>query len=182
VGAQPARPLPRPVDPKSERDILDYVDPPAVYLPPNAPPSMQNLARKARTNYLPRVLNEFVQALKVDGYRAEGGTDNAAPWKYAWQANKLDGRQGGIHRDALAYGICYATVMPGTDPITERADAGDPRRVTAEDDRALRRPGRRRLADVRAQARRPAAPPVRRRAGLLHRPRRQPRRPDVGRR
>jgi hypothetical protein len=120
--------------PRSERDILDYADPPAVILPPNAPPSMQNLARKARTNYLPRVLNEFVQALKVDGYRSEGGTDNAPPWSY-WQANKLDGRQGGIHRNTLAYGVAYATVMPGTDPITSEAmpviRGVSPRKLTA---------------------------------------------------
>ena len=104
--------------PRSESEMLDYVDPPAVILPPNAPVAMKNLARKARTNYLPRVLNEFVQSMKVVGYRGDGQTDNAGPWRYAWQANKLDGRQGGIFRDTLAYGVAYGTAFPGTDPIT----------------------------------------------------------------
>jgi hypothetical protein len=121
--------------PRSEAEMLDYVEPPAVVLPPGAPPTMKNLARKARTNYLPRVLNEFVQALKVDGYRASGGTDNAAPWTYAWQANKMDARQGGIYKATLAYGLAYGTAVPGTDPITGKpapvVRGVSPRKMTA---------------------------------------------------
>ncbi|MBV9292641.1 MAG: phage portal protein [Frankiales bacterium] len=104
--------------PKSPADALDVDLPPAVQLPEGVSPALRNLARKARTNYLPRILNEFVQTLKIDGYRAKGGTDNAPPWTYGWQANKLDGRQGGIYRAALAYGVSYGTVTQGTDEAT----------------------------------------------------------------
>lgn len=102
--------------------------PPAVELPSNATDQMQNLARKARTNYLPRVLNDFVQSLKVDGYRAEGRTDNAPPWTN-WQANQLDGRQGGIYRVVLAYGIGYGVVLPGNSAPSMRFVS--PRKMTA---------------------------------------------------
>jgi hypothetical protein len=83
---------------------------PAVNLPSGVAPMLRELALKARTNYLPLVLDVLAQTLIVDGYRSLDG-ENAAVWQ-TWQANRLDARQTGVHRGALAYGVSYATVLP----------------------------------------------------------------------
>jgi hypothetical protein len=85
---------------------------PGVTTPKTAPESMRQLALKARTNYLPLVVDTFSQALKVEGYRAKGTSGNAAAWAN-WQLNAMDARQTGIHRAALTYGAAYASVLPG---------------------------------------------------------------------
>ncbi len=85
---------------------------PTVMLPKKASPVMQALAAKAQTNFLPLVIRTYSQVMKVGGYQSLGRSDNAPPWEH-WQTNGLDARQVGIHWSALAYGVSYATALPG---------------------------------------------------------------------
>jgi hypothetical protein len=101
-----------------------------VEMPPNAPKAMQHLALKARTNFLPLVVDTFAQNMKVDGIISSANPgEQSAVWKYGWQANNLDARQTGVHRSALAYGASYVTVLPGTTgPVIKGVS---PRQMTA---------------------------------------------------
>lgn len=100
---------------------------PTVEMPEDAPQVMRNLAWKARTNFLPLILDTFSQVIKADGY-----TDTAGELSHAWdhwQANGMDARQAGIHRAAMQYGASYATALPGdTGPVIH---GYSPRRMTA---------------------------------------------------
>lgn len=101
-----------------------------VEMPQNATPAMQHLALKARTNFLPLVVDTFAQNMKVDGILSSTDPGQLSPaWKYAWQANSLDARQTGVHRSMLAYGASYVTILPGnTGPVIKGVS---PRQMTA---------------------------------------------------
>lgn len=93
------------------------------------------LARKSQTNFLPLVLDIFSQGLKVDNYLpGDQSGDTPAVWRW-WQRNKMDKRQTGIHRTALHYGVSYATVLPGMNPMAPSNEAYirgvSPRQMTA---------------------------------------------------
>jgi len=85
---------------------------------PKKTPSAEyrELMGRAQTPWLGLVVTGVAQALYVEGYRAAGSSDNATPWEW-WQRNGMDRRQIPIHRTALAYGISYATVLPGKDTL-----------------------------------------------------------------
>ena len=83
---------------------------PAV-IPSSTPREVRVMARIARINICPIVLESLSQSLYVDGFKTLQGA-NAAVWE-VWQRNKLDARQKGIHRAAFAYGASYAVVLPG---------------------------------------------------------------------
>jgi hypothetical protein len=85
---------------------------PTVEMPTDAPQVMKNLAWKARTNFLPTILDTFSQVMKVDGYLEANGKPSAV-WDKYWQPNGLDARQTGIHRSALQFGAAYASILPG---------------------------------------------------------------------
>ena len=85
----------------------------APHAPRTATAEYRELIARAQTPWLRLVVTSVAQALYVEGYRRADSDDNAAPWAI-WQANKLDARQVGIHRAALAYGSAYALVLPGT--------------------------------------------------------------------
>jgi Phage portal protein, SPP1 Gp6-like len=85
--------------------------------PRQATAEYRELIKLAPTPWLGLVVTELAQGLFVEGYRRANDADNASAWRW-WQANRMDGRQMGIHRAALAYGISYATVLPGEDPLT----------------------------------------------------------------
>ena len=105
----------------SERPQLDLVrrywkgvqQLPAV-IPASTPREVRVMARIARINICPIVLDSLSQSLYVDGFKTMDGAD--APVWQVWQKNKLDARQKGIHRAAFAYGTSYAVVLPG-DPV-----------------------------------------------------------------
>ena len=86
------------------------------YTPRSASNEYRLLAKRARTNLLPLVVNGVAQALYVEGYRRSDGGDQASAWQW-WQANGLDARQSAIHRAALAYGSAYVTVTAGVDDL-----------------------------------------------------------------
>nr|WP_282600032.1 phage portal protein [Patulibacter sp. SYSU D01012] len=91
-------------------------------IPVNSPREMRVMAASSRVNVLPIVVNSLVQATFVDGFRPPGddvAADPASPgariWS-AWQRNRWDARQTGVHRAAAAYGAAYVVVTPG-DPV-----------------------------------------------------------------
>lgn len=88
--------------------------PPAV-IPSSAPREVREMARMARVNICAIVVDSLAQSMFVDGFRTKDSADDLEVWKI-WQANKMDARQTGIHRAALAYGASYAVVLPG-DPL-----------------------------------------------------------------
>lgn len=103
----------------------------SVEMPKGAPVVMQHLALKARTNFLPLIVDTFSQNMKVDGLLSSRNPDvpQSPAWKYAWQANNMDARQTGVHRSALAYGASYVTCLPGDlGPVIKGVS---PRQMTA---------------------------------------------------
>lgn len=70
------------------------------------------LARSSRVNIIPIIINSVAQAMYVDGFRANDGSEDIEVWN-AWQANRMDRHQMGIHRATTAYGRSYVTVVPG---------------------------------------------------------------------
>lgn len=102
---------------------------------PTAPtPELRRLAAMSRVNVLELIVASTAQALYVDGYRTtdEQGllVDEDDPAWEAWQQNRMDARQTGIHRAALAYGAAFATVLPGDSaPVIK---GYSPRRMVAE--------------------------------------------------
>ncbi|MFB4265311.1 phage portal protein [Nonomuraea sp. GTA35] len=118
--------------PEQERlqRIAAYVrgDHSSVYVPRSARDEYRWLLDRAKVNMLRLVVTTAAQNLYVDGYRATGTAQNAAPWM-TWQANRMDARQHGVHRAALKYGIGYNTVLPG-EPVPVITPMS-PRRLTA---------------------------------------------------
>jgi hypothetical protein len=110
---------------KRIRNYLDD-DAPTNWLAPGTPAEVIKIAKLARVNFLRLIVDASAQSLYVDGYSipsappvaadaAVGYDDSAESYAWrAWQANRLDARQTGIHRSALSYGVSYATVLPGT--------------------------------------------------------------------
>jgi hypothetical protein len=94
--------------------IARYVrgDQDKVYAPRGASNEYHWLRSRSVVNMLGLVINTVAQNLYVDGFRPEKTDDNAPAWNI-WQANRMDGRQHGIHRAALKYGISYTLVLPG---------------------------------------------------------------------
>ncbi len=97
-------------------------------LPTSAPREVKMMARIARVNVCPIVVDSLAQSTFVDGFRIPRSDKNSDVWR-AWQANKLDAAQTAIHRAAFAYGTSYAVVLPG-DPVPVIRPIS-PRRLTA---------------------------------------------------
>lgn len=87
---------------------------PAV-IPSGVPREVKVMAQIARVNICKTVIDTLAQSTFVDGFRPEGESENAGVWA-AWQRNRMDKRQVGIHRAAFAYNASYAVVVPG-DPL-----------------------------------------------------------------
>jgi hypothetical protein len=119
----------------SEREHLDYLH--HYYngthdfraFPHNAgiPGEMRRMADMARVNIMRLVVGSLAQSLFVDGYRAATSAENAQAWE-AWQANRLDRRQIGLHRSTFVYGVGYAVVLPGD--LAPVVSLRSPRRLT----------------------------------------------------
>lgn len=105
---------------QDERDRLDRIDKwyrwdqENVRVPNGAGQELKRLVELSKTPWLSLVVTNVAQAMYVDGYRSPDRKD--LPAYRIWQANDLDARQVAIHRAALAYGISYATILPG-EPI-----------------------------------------------------------------
>lgn len=115
------------------RGTVPLQDVGGVNIPPDADPVMRSLAIKSRTNYLPKVLDEYAGGCIVQGYKSGRSSDNSPGWAW-WQANGLDGRQAGLNRVTFAYGIGYGVALPGDlaplmrfrSPLTMTAVYDDP--------------------------------------------------------
>src|SRR5690606_28268005 len=88
------------------------------YIPRSAPEAFRELVQKAKSNWLPLVVEVSAQDCYVEGFRPEGAkpeedTDEPNPLWKAWQSNRLDARQTHLHRVAIGYGCAYAVVLPG---------------------------------------------------------------------
>lgn len=87
-----------------------------IYVPAEATDEYRMLVDQARFNIVKHVVQTAKQALFVDGFRAtdESGRplsdENSPVWDQLWQPNKLDSRQGQVHRAALTYGYSYTRV------------------------------------------------------------------------
>lgn len=97
-------------------------------LPASAPIEVHQLARISRVNFLKFVVNTRVQAMMIDGYRLPRAADDAPAWD-VWLRNKMNARQIGVNRAALAYGASYMTVLPG-EPVPVMRGVS-PRHMTA---------------------------------------------------
>ena len=97
-------------------------------IPNTAPAEIRRMATFARVNVASIVVESLAQSLAVIGFRGRRDADNVAVWE-VWQANRLDARQSGIHRAALAYGAAYAIVLPGAPVPVVRGVS--PRSLTA---------------------------------------------------
>lgn len=82
-------------------------------LPPDVLDDVRRLARFARVNLLKYIVSARVQHMYARGFSTPDSPDDLEIWRLAWQANKLDARQIGVHRAAQAYGSAYVTVLPG---------------------------------------------------------------------
>ena len=101
-----------------ERGSLDVIrrywkgkQPLAAALPANSPPQVKRIAKNARINLCGLPVTTLAQSMYVDGFRTDAGEEREA-WS-VWQANRMDARQSGIHRAAIAYNAAYAVVLPG---------------------------------------------------------------------
>lgn len=124
----------------SERSKLDQIrrywkgrqELPAV-VPTSAPREVRKMAEVARINVCDLVVDSLTQSLFVEGFRPgrrlpETVDDNLATWD-AWQANRFDRGQVGVHRAGVAYGTSYTVVLPG-DPFPVMRGMS-PRHMTA---------------------------------------------------
>jgi hypothetical protein len=141
---------------KAEADPLDTIykylrgKQAAPAVPRGVPAEIRRLAKMSRVNISKLVVDVPSQSMYVDGYRTPDGSADNPTWE-VWQANRMDARQTGVHRAALAYGASYVRVTPG-EPVPVIRGVS-PRHMTAvygEDEswpiRALERiPGRERL-------------------------------------
>jgi hypothetical protein len=82
-------------------------------LPADAPQDVKRLARFARVNLLKYIVSARVQHMYARGFQTSDSPDDLEIWRLAWQTNKLDARQIGVHRASQAYGSAYVTVLPG---------------------------------------------------------------------
>lgn len=104
-----------------------------IYVPKRAGVEYQKIVDQSRFNVMPLLVSSLANNFFIDGYRPARQDKNAAVWDAVWQANRMDGRQAGLWRAALKYGISYATVMPGTvgDKNTPVITPWSPRQLTA---------------------------------------------------
>lgn len=91
---------------------------------PNSPTrEYLDLQGVASTPWAGLVVTTVAQNLYVEGYRAAKERENSPVWNELWQPNGFDSRQIAVHRAAIAHGLSYVTVLPGTDPLTGEARA-----------------------------------------------------------
>lgn len=89
-------------------------------LPRKASKEHKALADLARTPLLPLVITNTAQALYVDGYESSDADADQRGWD-TWLANRMQVRQGAVHRAALGHGLAYTTILPGVDADGPRA-------------------------------------------------------------
>jgi len=97
-------------------------------IPSTAPNQVKEMAKIARVNVCQIVIDTLAQSAFVDGFRTKAAAQDIEVWR-AWQANRMDARQVGIHRAAFAYGASYAVVLPAADGALPVIRGVSPRRM-----------------------------------------------------
>lgn len=99
-------------------------------VPDGARREVKDLAAMSRVNLCRLVVAVPAQTMSAVGFRDRGsGTPVDEPVWGIWQQNHLDRGQKPIYRAAFAYGVSYATVLPGEPTAVIRGHS--PRRLTA---------------------------------------------------
>lgn len=83
------------------------------WMPPGADAEYKDLFRKASGPWLEFTRDAIAQGIRVDG------CNNETIWKKAWQENGMDGRQGGINREAVGLGKSFLLVVPAGRMVDE---------------------------------------------------------------
>ncbi|RST07910.1 phage portal protein [Streptomyces sp. WAC07149] len=81
------------------------------YTPRRSNPEFKELVRRSFHNIIPLLVDAPSNALSVEGYRRPDVTGNPPEWTF-WQSNRMDQRQGLVHRSAIESGQAYVTVTP----------------------------------------------------------------------
>lgn len=81
-------------------------------IPNGVPNEVRNMAAMSRINVCRLVISVPAQSLFVDGYRAEGESENLEQWD-AWRANRKNAGQSATWRSTFAYGASYDLVLKG---------------------------------------------------------------------
>lgn len=91
---------------------------------------LKYLADISRTPWLALTIETVAQGLKCEGVHTATADDEelARVWR-PWQINRLERRQGPLHRAALAYGLAYTLILPGD--AGARITAFDPAQMLA---------------------------------------------------
>jgi hypothetical protein len=71
---------------------------------------LRSLARLSVMNVCSVVVDTFARGLSVTGFRSPNAADDDPAWSL-WQAEGLDARQHEVHRDAIAFGEAYGSVL-----------------------------------------------------------------------
>jgi len=101
------------------RSYLRGDEPHGVYVPDECRAEYRMLVDQARYDVTRLLVRVPAQSLFVDGYRRQADTGRPedadhSVWGSVWQPNRMDARQAGVHRAALAYAASYVTVLPAT--------------------------------------------------------------------
>lgn len=99
--------------------------------PEGADREYNDMQRKAFGPWLEFSRDAIAQGIRIDGYT------NQQLWRDAWQANGMDGRQGGINKEAVGLGKSYLLVVPAE--TVQIDNEGNPLKV-ADNARVVMRP------------------------------------------
>jgi len=80
-------------------------------------PEYHDLAERSTTPWMWLVVKSLAQTMYVDGVRRPSSEENMEVWRI-WRRNRWNARQIQLHRAVLAHGFAFATVLPGTEPLT----------------------------------------------------------------
>lgn len=86
----------------------------APYLPEQSSDEYRALIKRSFKNMIPLILDAASGALSVDGYVRGDGSVSPPEWTL-WRTTGLESRQTQVHRESLASGHSYVTVLP--DPV-----------------------------------------------------------------
>ena len=89
----------------------------APFLPDGHDDEYDELATKMPSPWAGLVTRSIVQMAYVEGVRRPKAQENMRVWE-AWQRNRQDSGQTGLHTAAVAHGLAYGLVIPGRpDPL-----------------------------------------------------------------
>ncbi|MCX5203004.1 phage portal protein [Streptomyces sp. NBC_00237] len=94
--------------------VHDYMqgNHPMPWIPSKLQDQFRAVAKRAKTNYMPKVVGSIAENLSVVGYREPRSGSESPAWKH-WRNNDMSDQQDMVHRAALAFGASYVLVLPG---------------------------------------------------------------------